>query len=170
MVKLRRHRGCGDYHQRRTDGALIAVGGTVHNTQSIAALLLCDEGSGSAAVKIYCGNTACIEHYLCQLLGTAAGRERLLAAIKHHEDDLALGRDADAGAGMSAVIVVCGAVDDGFSAADEEHAAADSLLYLLLVRRILAGAADDRGAVLKYCEERTVSAAVILYALHDERA
>ena len=170
MIKLRRDRGRGDHHQRGTNGTLIAVRGTVHDRERIAAFLLRYEGSGTAAIQIDRGHAARVQHDLCQLFGVAACGERLLPSVKHHEDDLALGSDAHAGAGMAAVIIVGRAIYDRLAVFDKIHAAADGLLDLILIGVVFTGAADHGRAILQDRKEARRCAAVVFDTLHDQRA
>ena len=170
MIKLRRDRGRGDHHQRGTNGTLITIRRTVHNRERIAAFLLRYEGSGTAAVQIDGSHAARVQHDLCQLFGAAACGERLLPSVKHHEDDLALGSDAHAGAGMAAVIIVGRAIYDRPAVFDKIHAAADGLLDLILIGVVFTGAADHGRAILQDRKEARRCAAVVFDTLHDQRA
>ena len=170
MVKFRRGRCRGNDHQRRADRALVAVRRTVYDGERIAAFLSGDKGRRSAAVKIDGSHAAGIEHDLRQLFRTAAGRKRLLTAVEHHQDDLALSGDTHTGAGMTAVIIVCCAGHDGLSILDQINAAADSLLDLVFIGCVIAGAANHGGSILQNRKEVFGGAAVILDTIHDQRA
>ena len=170
MIKLRRDRGRGDHHQRGTNGTLITIRRTVHNRERIAAFLLRYEGSGTAAIQIDCGHTACVQHDLCQFFSTAASGEGFLTAVQHHHDDLALSGDTHTSAGMTAVIIVCCAGHDGLSILDQINAAADSLLDLVFIGCVIAGAADHGGSILQDRKEVRRCAAVVFDTLHDQRA
>ena len=168
MIKLRRDRGRGDHHQRGTNGTLITIRRTVHNRERIAAFLLRYEGSGTAAIQIDCGHTACVQHDLCQFFSTAASGEGFLTAVQHHHDDLALSSDTHTSAGMTAVIIVCCAGHDGLSILDQINAAADSLLDLVFIGCVIAGAADHGGSILQDRKEVRRCAAVVFDTLHDQ--
>ena len=170
MIKLRRDRGRGDHHQRGTNRTLITIRRTVHNRERIAAFLLRYEGSGTAAIQIDCGHTACVQHDLCQFFSTAASGEGFLTAVQHHQDDLALSSDTHTSAGMTAVIIVCCAGHDGLSILDQINAATDSLLDLVFIGCVIAGAADHGGSILQNRKEVRRCAAVVFDTLHDQRA
>ena len=170
MIKLRRDRGRGDHHQRGTNGTLITIRRTVHNRERIAAFLLRYEGSGTAAIQIDCSHTACVQHDLCQFFSTAAGGEGFLTTVQHHHDDLALSSDTHTSAGMTAVIIVRRTGHDGLPIFDQINAAADSLLDLVFIGCVIAGAADHGGSILQNRKEVFGGAAVILDAIHDQRA
>ena len=168
MIKLRRDRGRGDHHQRGTNGTLITIRRTVHDRERIAAFLLRYEGSGTATVQIDCGHTACVQHDLCQFFSTAAGGEGFLTTVQHHQDNLALSGDTHTGAGMTAVIIVCCAGHDGLSILDQINAAADSLLDLVSIGCVIAGAADHGGSILQNRKEVFRGDTVIFDTLHDQ--
>ena len=168
MIKLRRDRGRGDHHQRGTNGTLITIRRTVHDRERIAAFLLRYEGSGTATVQIDCGHTACVQHDLCQFFSTAAGGEGFLTTVQHHQDNLALSGDTHTGAGMTAVIIVCCAGHDGLSILDQINAAADSLLDLVFIGCVIAGAADHGGSILQNRKEVFRGDTVIFDTLHDQ--
>ena len=171
MIELRRDRRSGNDHQRGADGTLVAVGGAVYDRKRVAALLLGNEGGRAAAVQIDGSHAARVQHDLRQLFCAAACGERLLTAVEHHQDDLALRRDADAGAGMAAVIVVGRAVHNRLAVLDQIDAAADGLLDLILIGGVFTGAADHGRAILQDRKEaRRRCAAVVFNALHDQRA
>ena len=170
MIKLRRDRGRGDHHQRGTNGTLITIRRTVHNRERIAAFLLCYEGSGTAAIQIDCGHTACVQHDLCQFFSTAASGEGFLTTVQHHHDDLALSSDTHTSAGMTAVIIVCCAGHDGLSILDQINAATDSLLDLVFIGCVIAGAADHGGSILQNRKEVFRGDTVIFDTLHDQSA
>ena len=171
MIELRRDRRSGNDHQRGADGTLVAVGGAVYDRKRVAALLLGNEGGRAAAVQIDGGHAARVQHDLRQLFCAAACGERLLTAVEHHQDDLALRRDADAGAGMAAVIVVGRAVHNRLAVLDQIDAAADGLLDLILIGGVFTGAADHGRAILQDRKEaRRRCAAVVFDTLHDQRA
>ena len=170
MIELRRDRRSGNDHQRGADGTLVAVGGAVYDRKRVAALLLGNEGGRAAAVQIDGGHTARVQHDLRQLFCAAACGERLLTAVEHHQDDLALRRDADAGAGMAAVIIVGRAVHNRLAVLDQIDAAADGLLDLILIGVVFTGAADHGRAILQDCKEVRRCAAVVFDTLHDQRA
>ena len=170
VIELRGDRGRGDHHQRGTNGTLITIRRTVHDRERIAAFLLRYEGSGTAAVQIDGSHAARVQHDLCQLFGAAACGERLLPSVKHHEDDLALGSDAHAGAGMAAVIIVGRAVHNRLAVLDQIDAAADGLLDLILIGVVFTGAADHGRAILQDRKEARRCAAVVFDTLHDQRA
>ena len=170
MIELRGDgRGRND-HQRRADGTLVAVGGTVYDRKRVAALLLGNEGGRAAAVQIDGSHAARVQHDLRQLFCAAACGERLLTAVEHHQDNLALRRDADAGAGMAAVIVVGRAVHNRLAVLDQIDAAADGLLDLILIGVVFTGAADHGRAILQDRKEVRRCAAVVFDTLHDQRA
>ena len=168
MIELRGDRGRGDHHQRGTNGTLITIRRAVHNRERIAAFLLRYEGSGTAAIQIDCGHTACVQHDLCQFFSTAAGGEGFLTAVQHHHDDLTLSSDTHTSAGMTAVIIVCCAGHDGLSLLDQINAATDSLLDLVFIGCVIARAADHGGSILQNRKEVFGGAAVILDTLHDQ--
>ena len=171
MIELRRDRRSGNDHQRGADGTLVAVGGAVYDRKRVAALLLGNEGGRAAAVQIDGSHAARVQHDLRQLFCAAACGERLLTAVEHHQDDLALRRDADAGAGMAAVIVIGRAVHNRLAVLDQIDAAADGLLDLILIGGIFTGAADHGRAILQDRKEaRRRCAAVVFDTLHDQRA
>ena len=170
MIELRGGRGRGDHHQRGADGTLIAIRRPIHDRERIAAFLLRYEGSGTATVQIDCGHTACVQHDLCQFFSTAAGGEGFLTAVQHHQDNIALSGDTHTGAGMTAVIIVCCAGHDGLSILDQINAATDSLLDLVFIGCVIAGAADHGGSILQDCKEVRRCAAVVFDTLHDQRA
>ena len=170
MIELRGGRGRGDHHQRGADGTLIAIRRPIHDRERIAAFLLRYEGSGTATVQIDCGHTACVQHDLCQFFSTAAGGEGFLTAVQHHQDNIALSGDTHTGAGMTAVIIVCCAGHDGLSILDQINAAADSLLDLVFIGCVIAGAADHGGSILQDRKEVRRCAAVVFDTLHDQRA
>ena len=168
MIKLRGDRSRGDHHQRGTNGTLITIRRTVHNRERIAAFLLRYEGSGTAAIQIDCGHTACVQHDLCQFFSTAAGGEGFLTTVQHHQDNLALSGDTHTGAGMTAVIIVCCAGHDGLSILDQINAATDSLLDLVFIGCVIAGAADHGGSILQNRKEVFRGDTVIFDTLHDQ--
>ena len=168
MIKLRRDRGRGDHHQRGTNGTLITIRRTVHNRERIAAFLLRYEGSGTAAIQVDCGHTACVQHDLCQFFSTAASGEGFLTTVQHHHDDLALSSDTHTSAGMTAVIIVCCAGHDGLSILDQINAATDSLLDLVFIGCVIAGAADHGGSILQNRKEVFRGDTVIFDTLHDQ--
>ena len=170
MIELRGGRGRGDHHQRGADGTLIAIRRPIHDRERIAAFLLRYEGSGTATVQIDCGHTACVQHDLCQFFSTAAGGEGFLTAVQHHQDNIALSGDTHTGAGMTAVIIVCCAGHDGLSILDQINAAADSLLDLVFIGCVIAGAANHGGSILQDRKEVRRCAAVVFDTLHDQRA
>ena len=171
MIELRRDRRSGNDHQRGADGTLVAVGGAVYDRKRVAALLLGNESGRAAAVQIDGSHAARVQHDLRQLFCAAACGERLLTAVEHHQDDLALRRDADAGAGMAAVIVVGRAVHNRLAVLDQIDAAADGLLDLILIGGVFTGAADHGRAILQDRKEaRRRCAAVVFDTLHDQRA
>ena len=170
MIELRRDRRSGNDHQRGADGTLVAVGGAVYDRKRVAALLLGNEGGRAAAVQIDGGHAARVQHDLRQLFCAAACGERLLTAVEHHQDDLALRRDADAGAGMAAVIVVGRAVHNRLAVLDQIDAAADGLLDLILIGVVFTGAADHARAILQDRKEARRCTAVVFDTLHDQRA
>ena len=170
MIKLRRDRGRGDHHQRGTNGTLITIRRTVHNRERIAAFLLRYEGSGTAAIQIDCGHTACVQHDLCQFFSTAASGEGFLTAVQHHHDDLALSSDTHTSAGMTAVIIVRRTGHDRLPILDQINAATDSLLDLVFIGCVIAGAADHGGSILQNRKEVFGGAAMILDTIHDQRA
>ena len=170
MIELRRDRRSGNDHQRGADGTLVAVGGAVYDRKRVAALLLGNEGGRAAAVQIDGSHAARVQHDLRQLFCAAACGERLLTAVEHHQDNLALRRDADAGAGMAAVIVVGRAVHNRLAVLDQIDAAADGLLDLILIGVVFTGAADHGRAILQDRKEVRRCAAVVFDTLHDQRA
>ena len=170
MIELRRDRRSGNDHQRGADGTLVAVGGAVYDRKRVAALLLGNEGGRAAAVQIDGSHAARVQHDLRQLFCAAACGERLLTAVEYHQDDLALRRDADAGAGMAAVIVVGRAVHNRLAVLDQIDAAADGLLDLILIGVVFTGAADHGRAILQDRKEARRCAAVVFDTLHDQRA
>ena len=170
MIELRRDRRSGNDHQRGADGTLVAVGGAVYDRKRVAALLLGNEGGRAAAVQIDGSHAARVQHDLRQLFCAAACGERLLTAVEHHQDDLALRRDADAGAGMAAVIVIGRAVHNRLAVLDQIDAAADGLLDLILIGGVFTGAADHGRAILQDRKEVRRCAAVVFDTLHDQRA
>ena len=170
MIELRRDRRSGNDHQRGADGTLVAVGGAVYDRKRVAALLLGNKSGRAAAVQIDGGHAARVQHDLRQLFCAAACGERLLTAVEHHQDDLALRRDADAGAGMAAVIVVGRAVHNRLAVLDQIDAAADGLLDLILIGVVFTGAADHGRAILQDRKEARRCAAVVFDTLHDQRA
>ena len=170
MIELRGDRGRGNHHQRGTDGTLITIRRTIHDRERIAAFLLCYEGCRTAAVQIDCGHAACVQHNLCQFFSTAASGKGFLTTIQHHQDNLALSGDTHTGAGMTAVIIVCCAGHDGLSILDQINATADSLLDLVFIGCVIAGAADHGGSILQDRKEVRRCAAVVFDTLHDQRA
>ena len=170
MVKLLGGRRCGNDQQRGADRALIAVRGAVDNGELVAAFLFGNKRRGAAAVQIDGGHAAGVQHDLCQFFGAAACGERLLAAVKHHHDDLAVRGDAHAGARVTAVVIRFRMLDDRFSVPDEENAAADCLLNLALIGRIVTGRADDGRAVLQDRKEVLIAVAEVFHALHVQNA
>ena len=170
MIELRRDRRSGNDHQRGADGTLVAVGGAVYDRKRVAALLLGNEGGRAAAVQIDGSHAARVQHDLRQLFCAAACGERLLTAVEHHQDNLALRRDADAGARMAAVIVVGRAVHNRLAVLDQIDAAADGLLDLILIGVVFTGAADHGRAILQDRKEARRCAAVVFDTLHDQRA
>ena len=171
MVERVHRLGRGDDHQRGTDRALIAVGGTVHDADVILALFLRGEGGGAAAVEVHGLDAAGVDHDLGDLLGAAAAGEGRLAAVKHHQHDLAVGRDADAGARGAVFIVVGAGVDNRLAVLDQHDAGADGLLDLVAIGAPVLGGADHRGAVLPDGKEVAARAALLIdHALHHEQA
>ena len=170
MIKLRGGGGRGNHHQRGADGTLIAIRRTVHDRECIAAFLLRYEGSGTAAVQIDCSHAACVQHDLCQFFRTAAGGEGFLTTVQYHQDNLALSGDTHTGAGMTAVIIVGRTVHNRFSVLDQINATADSLLDLVFIGCVIAGAADHGGSILQDRKEVRRCAAVVFDTLHDQRA
>ena len=71
---------------------------------------------------------------------------------------------------MTAVIIVCCAGHDGLSILDQINAAADSLLDLVFIGCVIAGAADHGGSILQDRKEVRRCAAVVFDTLHDQRA
>ena len=168
MVKLPGNGSRGNDHQRGADGALITVRRTVHDRKRIAAFLLRHEGGGTAAVQIDRGHTACIQHDLCQFLRVAAGGEGLLAAIQHHQDNLALCGDTNAGAGMAFAIIIRSVFRNGFSVLYKKRAAANGLLNLISIGAVFTGAADYSGPIFQNCKEAFRTNAMVFNALHDK--
>ena len=71
---------------------------------------------------------------------------------------------------MTAVIIVCCAGHDGLSILDQINAATDSLLDLVFIGCVIAGAADHGGSILQDRKEVRRCAAVVFDTLHDQRA
>ena len=69
---------------------------------------------------------------------------------------------------MTAVIIVCCAGHDGLSILDQINAAADSLLDLVFIGCVIAGAADHGGSILQDRKEARRCAAVVFDTLHDQ--
>ena len=113
---------CGRNNNKRgADRAFVTIRRTVHNRDCFRAFALGGKSRGAAAVQIHCGNTAGILHDLCDLDGTAARGERLLAAVKHHQHDLAIVGDANACAGNSSRVVIIGGIYNDLAVLNEPH-------------------------------------------------
>ena len=69
---------------------------------------------------------------------------------------------------MTAVIIVCCAGHDGLSILDQINAATDSLLDLVFIGCVIAGAADHGGSILQDRKEVRRCAAVVFDTLHDQ--
>ena len=69
---------------------------------------------------------------------------------------------------MTAVIIVCCAGHDGLSILDQINAAADSLLDLVFIGCVIAGAADHGGSILQNRKEVFRGDTVIFDTLHDQ--
>ncbi len=83
------------------DGTLGAVGGTVDYADGVGTLRACGVGGGAAAVEVYRRYAACLEHDLRELVHGAATGEGLLTTVENHHDNLAVGGNAHAGAGVA---------------------------------------------------------------------
>ena len=150
--------------------ALITIRGTVHNGDRFRAFALGSKGRGAAAVQVHCGNAARILHDLRDLDGTAACREWLLPPVKHHQHNLPVIGNTNAGTGnTSGVIIIC-CIHDDLTIPDEPHGAADSFLDLALVRIPLGAPTNNGRSVLENAEEVFAAHAVILNALHNQGA
>ena len=160
----------GNYQQGGANRTLISIRGTVHNRDLVSALLLGVKGSGASAVQVDSNNAARFQHDLGDLLGVAAGGEGLLPSVQHHHDDLALSSDTHTSAGMTAVIIVRRTGHDRLRILDQECAAAHSLLDLILVGCVVAGAADDGRAVLQDRKEVLTANAMVLHTFHNQCA
>ena len=170
MVKLVGGTGCGYHHQRRADRAGIAVGRPVHHRQLILALLLGNEGRRAAAVQVHSNDAPGLQHDLRNLNGAAAGRNRLLPAVHDHQHHAVVRSDAHAGAGGAAVVIITAAGDDNLAVLDQHNAAAHSLGNIVLICSVIRGTADDGRTVFQNGKEVFAASAVILHALHDQRA
>ena len=69
---------------------------------------------------------------------------------------------------MTAVIIVCCAGHDGLSILDQINAATDSLLDLVFIGCVIAGAADHGGSILQNRKEVFRGDTVIFDTLHDQ--
>ena len=160
----------GDDHQRGTDAALKAVGRAIDHSDLIRPFRLGRKGRGAAAVEIHGGDTAGIQHDLRDLFRTAAAGPGLLAAIKHHQHDLAVFCDTDAGTAGAVVHIVRVFADVDLAVSHEHRVGADRFLDLILHVGVIRLAADYRGAVLQDTEEPFVTHAMVLNTLHHQRA
>ena len=170
MVELRGCGSSGNNHKRGTDGTFVAVGGTVYNGNSVAAFLFCNEGGGTAAVKVNGGYAAGIKHDLRQLFHAAACGEGFLTAVKHHQYDFAFSGDTHASAGMTIFIISFGLLSNGYAVLDKERVSTDSFLDLIFISAVFVGTADHCRSVFKNGKEAFRTATVIFYALHNQCA
>ena len=169
VVKLVGGLGRRYHHQRGADGTGIAVGGTVHDRQIVVALLLGHERGRAAAVKIHGHNAPGVEHDLSNLNGAAAGRHGLLTAVHDHQHHAVVRRDAHAGTGGTAVIIIAAVSDDQFAVLHQQDAGTYGLCNVVFTGGVIRGAADDGGAVLEDGEEIFTARAVVLNTFHDQR-
>ena len=170
MVKCIRGLRRGDDQQRGANRALVSIRGAVHHCDLVRTLLLGVKGGGAAAIQVDGNNAARFQHDLGDLLGTAAGGERLLPSVQHHHDHFPVAGDAHTGAGSSGIVVVRIGADRNLSVLDQEDAAAHGLLNLILVRCVVAGAADDGRSILQNGKEVLAANAIVLHTLHNQRA
>ena len=160
---------CGrNDNKRGADRAFITIRRTVHNRDRFRAFALGSKGRGPAAVQIHCGNTTGILHDLCDLDGTAARGERLLPSVEHHQHDLTVISNTNAGTGSTPCVIIAGCIHDDLAVPDEPHGTTNSLLNLALVCIPLGTSTDNGRSVLENAEEVFAGDTVILNALHNQ--
>ena len=163
----------GDNHQGRADGTLIAIRGTVCDSNGFRAFRLGGQGGGTAAVQIHCRNASRVQHDPGDFNGSAACGEGLLPAIQDHKDHTPVVCNAHACTGHPGIIVAAVFGDGNLAVLHQTDGCANGFLNIVLVGRPLFGAADNGGSILENAEEVLIVAAgeaVVFHALHNESA
>ena len=163
-------------NQAAGDGTLRAVGGAVDNGNCVLTLFTGGISGGPAAVEVDRHNAALLQHDLRKLMHGAAAGKRLLTAVYHGHNYLAVRRYADHRARMA--IRVVGAAGAGRhigSVLDQNHGTADGLLHgaVRLNRSVPVGivAATERSSVRKDCKPRPIVGLSRSHdTIHDEGA
>ena len=155
------------------DGTLGAVGGTVDNADGVGTLRACGIGGGAAAVEVYRRYAACLEHDLRKLVHCAAAGEGLLTTVENHHDDLAVGGNAHAGAGVAVGVIRAGCTcRDILAVTDEPLRACRRLpdgafaIFIDIVAEILCIVDNGGFAVLENGEEVVIAARAEGYAVY----
>ena len=168
MVKGTVRHSSGNQDQRVGNSALRAVGGAVNHAQSVRAFRLGAVSCRATAVQVNSFHAAHGKHDLSLLLNSQTVGAGSLVAVSSHDNDLAVGSNANSLTGIFIRIVQTGA--DG-AIIDQMDPAANSLLDLILHGRILSLVANVSRTVLQNSEVRTIitgSIAVDLHTLHHE--
>ena len=148
----------------------IAVGGTVHNGQVIAAGLAGNKGGGAAAVQVNCNNTASFLHDVANILQACTGGEGSLTAVDTHQNDTTSSSNTDRGTRSIAL----GCAADNLAIHNDKLAEATNSFLDLTFRHhglVLIMLAHISGAISQNCKE-TCSAGLRmpLNAVHDHQA
>ena len=145
----------------------VAVGGTVHNGQLIAAGLTGHEGGGAAAVQVDSNHTASFSHNVAHILQACTGGEGMLTAIDTHNDHTAGSGDTNGGTGGIAV----GSAADHLAVLHNEFTeAADCFLNAVLHSSILIVSAHVSSAVIQNCKEACCGALGMPFdAVHNQQ-
>ena len=146
----------------------VAVGGTVHNSQLIAAGLTCHEGGGAATVQVDCNDTASFLHDVAHILQASARGEGSLTTVDTHQNDTAGSSDTN---GSTRSIALGGAAGNLAVLHDEFTEAADCFLNPILHGCILCSSTHVSGAVIQDCKEACgTTLRMPLNAVHNHQA
>ena len=174
VIKRRGGGSGGSDEQRGGNGTRRTVGRTVDDGQFLIADLTGNEGGGAAAVQVDGVHTARFLHDVRDLQHAAAAGEGLLTTVKHHQDNLARGRNTNRGTRRTAGVVVAGRGNGNFAVLDQYGTeAADGFLDQIGTRVLLIPFSRRAQLGRAVPEDGKVAAAgarLVLDAVHDQQS
>ena len=168
MIKLSRRLRCGNHKQRRAYRALITVGRSVHNHYIVGAFAFRCKCGRTAAIKVYCFNASCIEHYLCNFNGATTGGKRFLPSIKNHHNNSAIICNTHAGSCNTLGIIVGCVIDNNLTIFNKAWTRSNRFFYVAPVCVPFFASTNDRCAIIKNSEEIFVTQSMIFNAFHNK--
>ena len=176
-VKCVRRNSCRCNDKTGRNRTLGAVGRSVDDLDFVGAFGTGSVSGRAAAIQIDSSHTAGLQHDLRQLVhGTTAG-EGLLAAIQNHENDLTLGSNTHASAGVSFSIVSTGGTGSNIFAVTNQPlrpcgCLPDSAFAVFIdifaeIRRIVY---DCRLAIFEYSKEVIIVTRTERHAVNESDA